>query len=187
MPVAVATPTALGTPSRLKLPEKWQTWQATAGTPRPVITATTIRETRQLAEDEKLGAGFQSVLRVAEAERLAVERVPKEVVNLAKSKAVPPQVAETYEHILDEAKAKVREELPPPPEVRTHLRWEAFKAGIATLATHMGRQALTNIRALTTETKEALKYQLKQQLGIDLDKAVKEVQRGSSTFQFILI
>jgi len=129
------------------------------------------REAELVRKDLELHAGLaELVSREREAEALAREAVPGD---LLRSKAIPEPLRPAY----DELVAKAREEAyaeahgrlePPKPAV--HPKLEAFKAGMATLAKQAGRQAWVNLRALAAETKEALKYQLREQMGISLDQ-----------------
>jgi len=96
---------------------------------------------------------------------------------MARSKALPEPLRPVLEEAYAQAREEALREIPQPPEVRARPRWESFKAGVKALAAHAGRQAWTNLRALATETKEAFKYQLKEQIGIDLDQ-VRWTPRG---------
>jgi len=107
---------------------------------------------------------------------------------MARSKALPEPLRPVLEEAYAQAREEALREIPQPPEVRARPRWESFKARVKALAAHAGRQAWANLRALAAETKEALKYQLREQLGIDLSQvrwAPKEEawRKGKSWFK----
>jgi len=163
-------------PARLRL-------AAYSTPPAPVLTPTTIREAvarartaEEVAEQERrfreLALGVSALAQVERAVEEEVARHP--AAELLGSKALPEPLRPAYEELVasarQEALARRLGEVEPP-RVEVHPKWEAFKAGVKTLATHMGRQAWANLRALATETKEALKYHLREQVGIDLGQA----------------
>jgi hypothetical protein len=172
--VAEAPVAAGAAPAKLRL-----TAYSTPPTPAPVITPTAIREAAARARAaEEAAAGekrFQELVlgtsTLTQVERAVEEEVAQHTAaELLRSKALPEPLRPAYEELVasarQEALARKLGEVKPP-KVEVHPKWEAFKAGVKTLATHMGRQAWTNLRALATETKEALKYHLKE-IGIDL-------------------
>ncbi|MCC6024531.1 MAG: hypothetical protein LM600_07515, partial [Thaumarchaeota archaeon] len=109
--------------------------------PGPIITPATVKSAVQEARMKEA---------IAEA--------------LAEAREVGPGITFTLQG--PEAYRKHAEELAKEPEI--HPKWEAFKAGLSTLAKHAARRAWTNIRALVTETKESLKYQIEKQFGVRL-------------------
>jgi carbon starvation protein len=113
--------------------------------PGPIITPTTVRKSIEEARVKET---------IAET--------------IAESREIGPKITYTLEG--PEAYRKHAEELAKEPEI--HPKWEAFKAGLSTLAKHTARRTWTNIRALATETKEALKYQLEKQFGVRLAPSV---------------
>ena len=176
--VAAETPVVAGAaPAKLRL-----TAYSAPPAPAPVLTPTTIREAaararaaeEAAAEERRFRELALGVSALAQVERAAEEEVARHpVAELLGSKALPEPLRPAYEELVasarQEALAKRLGEVEPP-RVEVHPRWEAFKAGVRTLATQMGRQAWANLRALAVETKEALKYHLKEQVGIDLDR-----------------
>jgi len=113
--------------------------------PGPIITPTTMRKSIEEARVKET---------IAET--------------IAESREIGPKITYTLEG--PEAYRKHAEELAKEPEI--HPKWEAFKAGLSTLAKHTAKRTWTNIRALATETKEALKYQLEKQFGVRLAPSV---------------
>jgi carbon starvation protein len=171
-------PAVAGTaPARLRL-------AAYSAPPAPVLTPTTIREAvarartaEEVAEQERrfreLALGVSALAQVERAVEEEVVRHP--AAELLGSKALPEPLRPAYEELVASARQEAlvrRLGEVEPPRVEVHPKWEAFKAGVRTLATHMGRQAWANLRALAVETKEALKYHLRGQVGIDLDRTV---------------
>jgi carbon starvation protein len=182
-PVAVSA-----APARLRLAA-----YSTPPTPAPILTPTTIREAAARARAAEEAAAeekrFQELVlgtsTLTQVERAVEEEVAQHpAAELLRSKALPEPLRPAYEELVasarQEALARKLGEVKPP-KVEVHPKWEAFKAGVKTLATHMGRQAWTNLRALATETKEALKHHLKEQAGIDLGQVAwtrKDVARS---------
>jgi len=171
-------PAVAGTaPARLRL-------AAYSTPPAPVLTPTAIREAvarartaEEVATEERrfreLALGVSTL---AQAERAVEEEVARHpAAELLGSKALPEPLRPAYEELVASARASClarRLGEVEPPRVELHPKWEAFKAGVRALAAQMGRQAWANLRALAVETKEALKYHLRGQIGIDLDRTV---------------
>jgi carbon starvation protein len=171
-------PVAVGTaPARLRLAA-----YSAPPAPAPVLTPTTIREAaarartagEAAAEERRFRELVLGVSTLTQVERAVEEEVARHpAAELLGSKALPEPLRPAYEELVASARQEAlvrRLGEVEPPRVGVHPRWEAFKAGLRALATQMGRQAWVNLRALASETKEALKYHLREQVGIDLDR-----------------
>jgi carbon starvation protein len=125
--------------------------------PGPVITPTTVRIARREA------------------------RMTRDVATtVAESRRIGPGM--TFVLHGPEAASKHAEELAKEPEV--HPRWEAFKAGVKSLGSQVGRRAWINIKTLAGESKEALKHHLRRELNVKLGYPLIIVPRSGGEVEY---